>query len=241
VNAIVPTDINQFVDGKKLLSATLDAITTDAVDKLIADLPVVPEGEYRFNEEDPAHGWQPGKLHWYPVGGFLGNQANIKLSGSAVNPIGERVVNAIEALIELERQKELARDPASMAPKSPRDAVRRYFDLPPLDEIPEWTDHIQGMKPDAYIRALARRIMVTLRQQAKGKEYTITIQDDGLGQRADRIHKTLLSLGTSDKPDKPYLIGMFGQGGASAFHACECSWLISRRAPELLAARGFSQ
>lgn len=227
------TDITKLVDCNKLLASTLEAITTDSVDKLVASLPVVPEGEYRFHEEDPTEGWQPGKLHWFPVGGLLGNQANIKHAGSAVNPIGERVVNAFEALIELERQKELLRDPHALPPTSPRDAVRRYFELPPLDEIPEYTELIQGMKPDLFIRALARRILVTLKQQSKGKEYTVVIEDDGIGQRADRVHKSLLSLGASDKPDKPYLIGMFGQGGSSAFAACECSWLVSRRAPEL--------
>lgn len=231
--AVTATDITKVVDTTKLLTATLDAITTESIDKIIATLPVVPEGEYRFSEEDPSHGWQPGKLHWYPVGGLLGNQANIKHAGSAVNPIGERVVNAFEALIELERQKELLANPSAVAPKSPRDAVRHYFDLPPLDEIPDYTENIRGMKPDAYLRQLANRVLVTLRQQARGKEYTVVIEDDGIGQRADRIHKSLLSLGASDKPDKPYLIGMFGQGGSSAFHACECSWLLSRRAPEL--------
>ncbi len=230
---IAPTDITKFVDSKKLLAATLEAITSEAVDNLTHGLPVVPEGEYRFNQDDPTYGWQPGKLHWYPVGGLLGNQSNIKHAGNAVNPIGERVVNAFEALIELERQKELIIDPSSLPPKSPREAVRRYFDLPPLDEIPDFTDLIQGMKPSLYVRALAKRITVTLRQQAKGREYTVVVEDDGIGQRADRIHKSLLSLAASDKPDKPYLIGMFGQGGSSSFHACECSWLLSRRAPEL--------
>lgn len=230
---VTPTDITAVVDPTKLLTETLDAITTEALDKIIAKLPVVPEGEYRYNEQDPSHGWQPGKLHWYPVGGLLGNQANIKHAGSAVNPIGERVVNIFESLIELERQKELLADPTAAPPKSPRDAVRRYFDLPPLDEIPDYTENIRGMKPDQYLRQLANRALVSLRQQARGKEYTVVIEDDGIGQRADRVHKSLLSLGASDKPDKPYLIGMFGQGGSSAFHACECSWLVSRRAPEL--------
>jgi hypothetical protein len=230
---VTPTEITSIINPTELLTATTEAITAEAIDKIIATLPVVPEGEYRFNEEDPSHGWQPGKLHWYPVGGLLGNQANIKHAGSAVNPIGERVVNAFEALIELERQKELIADPAAVAPKSPRDAVRRYFDLPPLDELPDYTELIRGMKPDQYLRQLANRVQVSLRQQARGKEYTVIIEDDGIGQRADRIHKSLLSLGASDKPDKPYLIGMFGQGGSSSFHACECSWLMSRRASEL--------
>ena len=75
MTAITTTDISKLVDEKKLLAATLDAITTEAVDKLVATLPVVPEGEYRYNQDDPTHGWQQGKLHWYPVGGLLGNQA----------------------------------------------------------------------------------------------------------------------------------------------------------------------
>jgi hypothetical protein len=233
VKYITPTDISKLVDCKKLLAATLDAITSEGVDKLLTWLPVVPDLEYRFNKEDPAQGWQPGKLHWYPVGGLLGNQANIKHAGSAVNPIGERVVNAFESLIELERQKESLANPETTAPTSPRDAVLRYFDLPPLDEIPDFSEMIRGIKADHYVRQLAQRILVTLRQQAKGKEYTIVVEDDGIGQRADCVHKTILSLGASDKPDKPYLIGMFGQGGSSAFHACECSWLLSRRASAL--------
>jgi hypothetical protein len=233
MKAIPLTDITKLVDCRKLVADTLNAITVDAVDKLVASLAVVPEQEYRFNEDDPTVGWQPGKLHWYPVGGLMGNQANIKHAGAAENPIGERVVNAFEALIELEREKELLANPSATAPASPRDAVRRYFDLPQLDDMPDHTDLIRDMKPDAYLRTLAKRIMVTLRQQAKGKDYTITIDDDGIGQRADRVHKSLLSLGASAKPDKPYLIGMFGQGGSSAFAACKRTWMLTRRSPAL--------
>jgi len=230
---VSPTDITKFVDSTKLLKDTLAAITTDAVDHLILPLPVVPEGQYRFKDRDPAAGWQPGKLHWVPVGRLLGNQANIKHAGGPENPIGERTVNAIEALIELERQKELLRNADAPAPASPRDAVRRYFDLPPLDELPDHTDLIRGERPDKYVRALAERIKVTLKQQARGKDYTIIIEDDGIGQRADKVHETILSLGASDKPDKKYLIGMFGQGGSSALHASVYSWFLTRRAPEL--------
>src|SRR5262249_13037268 len=49
-----------------------------------------------------------------------------------------------------------------------------------------------------------------------------------------RMHSRLLSLGKTDKGDKPYLIGVFGQGGSSAYASCEYSWLLSRRSPELL-------
>jgi hypothetical protein len=233
VTTVQPTDITKFVNSETLLKDTIAAITTQAVEALLAPLPIVPELEYRFSERHPEAGWQPGKLHWYPVGGLLGNQANIKHAGSPENPIGERTVNAFEALIELERQKELLADPNAPAPTSPREAVRRYFDLPPLDELPDLTEPIRGMKPSRYVSTLAKRITVTLKQQARGKDYTIVVEDDGIGQRADRMHETMLSLGTSDKPDKPYLIGMFGQGGSSALHASVDSWFVSRRAPDL--------
>ena len=44
------------------------------------------------------------------------------------------------------------------------------------------------------------------------------------------MHRTLLSLGSSDKGDKPYLIGVFGQGGSSTYAASKYSWVLSRRA-----------
>src|SRR5262249_23623776 len=77
-------------------------------------------------------------------------------------------------------------------------------------------------------------IRVRLLREARPDEYTILIEDEGIGQVAENTHLTLLSLGTSDKPEKAYLIGVFGQGGSSAYAASEFSWLISRRAPGLL-------
>jgi hypothetical protein len=55
-----------------------------------------------------------------------------------------------------------------------------------------------------------------------------------MGQVPARMHETLLSLGQSDKADKPYLIGVFGQGGSSAFSVSEYSIIASRRAPVIL-------
>src|SRR5438105_15825030 len=93
---------------------------------------------------------------------------------------------------------------------------------------------MRGNKPVKEVTDLADRIRVLMRQEGKGKDYSVIVEDDGIGQTAARMHETLLSLGSSDKPDKPYLIGMFGQGGSSAFAASVYSWFVSRRAPELL-------
>jgi hypothetical protein len=233
VNAVRPTDITRIINPVELLRSTTNAVSGHAVEAILAKLPIVPEPDYRYNAKNPADTWQEDKLHWYPVGGDRGNAGRIKLAGAPENPIGERIVNAIEALIELERQKELIATAGVAPPLSPRDAVRRYFDLPPLDELPLHSGQIRGQRPLKYASDLASRITVSLKQEGKGKDYTILIEDDGIGQTAGRMHETLLSLGSSDKPDKPYLIGMFGQGGSSAFAASVYSWFVSRRAPDL--------
>jgi hypothetical protein len=66
------------------------------------------------------------------------------------------------------------------------------------------------------------------------REFAFLVRDKGMGQPADRVHSTLLSLGHTDKADKPYLVGVFGQGGSSAFAASHYSVVITRRAPDLL-------
>jgi hypothetical protein len=43
-----------------------------------------------------------------------------------------------------------------------------------------------------------------------------------------------MSLGSTTKADKPYLIGVFGQGGSSAYAVSRVSWLVSRRAHDCL-------
>jgi hypothetical protein len=62
----------------------------------------------------------------------------------------------------------------------------------------------------------------------------VAVEDDGIGQTPAWIHKTLLSLGSTTKADKWYLIGVFGQGGSSAYAVSKYSWVMSRRAPDLL-------
>jgi hypothetical protein len=54
-----------------------------------------------------------------------------------------------------------------------------------------------------------------------------------MGQVPAMMHKTLLSLGRTDKADKPYLIGVFGQGGSSAFSIAKYSVVVTRRAADI--------
>src|SRR5260370_572433 len=120
-----------------------------------------------------------------------------------------------------------------VAPSSPRDAVMRYFSLPPLDSIPKLKDHPKRKEISQRARALAKRININVTYSRPSDEFTVLISDEGIGQAPTRMHETLLSLGSSDKGDKPYLIGLFGQGGSSTYAASALSWCVSRRAPEV--------
>ena len=94
--------------------------------------------------------------------------------------------------------------------------------------------NIKGEKPQKFARELAKRLRVKVNHDKASKEFAVFIEDDGIGQTPSRMHETLLSLGSSDKGDKPYLIGLFGQGGPSTYATSEYSWCVSRRDARLL-------
>jgi hypothetical protein len=227
------TDLSQFVKPADFLRRILQTYSVKALQNVLATLPIVREDEYVYDDASPDTGWRPGHLHWVPVGLERNNAGRIQLAGSPENPIAERTVNAIEAMIEMSRQLELLEGDVP-APMSPKDAVRRYFELPPLAEVPRMKQMIGVKKPREHARDVARKIRVRLVRDKEERQYTVEIGDDGIGQTPEHMHSTLLSLGGSDKDDKPYLIGMFGQGGSSTYAACEYSWIVSRRHPQLL-------
>ncbi len=231
---VKPTDINGVVNPTKFLNQLLGAATSSAVNQLLVQLPIRDEHEYKFSIDEPAADWQEGMLHWMPVGRDRGNAGRVKLANRPINPIAERTINGMEALIELMRRMELLQDPSAPAPASPREAVARYFKLPPLDQLPTYEKLIDGKDARKYAREVARKLRVQLQWTAKEREFSVVIRDYGIGQAAARVHRTLLSLGSSDKGDKSYLIGVFGQGGSSAYAASEYSTVVSRRAPALL-------
>ena len=228
------TSLASLVDAGDFISMATRAVTSSDVKRLLSQLPITPEDEYVFNEEDPLAGWRPGHFHWIPVGGERGNAGRIKQANQPVNPIAERTVNGMEAIIEMARQRELLGRPSAEPPSSPREAVKRYFGIPSLDELPKLDDSETSKKIRSTARELARQLRVRLIFDKASREFTVAVEDDGIGQAPASIHRTLLSLGSTTKADKWYLIGVFGQGGSSAYAVSQYSWVISRRAPDLL-------
>lgn len=231
------TDLTKVMKPADFLKQAVGATSTDLMESLLAKLPIVPENDKSFDPTKPEAGWKEGYLHWIPVGRDRGNAGRIKLANQPVNPMAERIVNGMEALMELERARELVSSPGKPAPTSPRDAALRYFKIPALDKIPLIKDQKEYDRVWDAARALSRKLRVRLLppKKIKGKfQFAVLVEDEGIGQSPTHIHDRLLSLGSSDKGDKPYLIGLFGQGGSSAFAVSEYSWVLSRRAPDLL-------
>src|SRR5437899_2219844 len=136
------TNIADFIKPTEFLAQAIQANTVKAITSLLTQLPIVSENEYTFTAANPQKDWIEGKLHWIPLGKDRGNAGRIKLAGRPEGPIAERTINSMESLIELERRRDLLKDPASPEPQNPRQAVMRYFALPPLDQIPKLTKPI---------------------------------------------------------------------------------------------------
>jgi hypothetical protein len=231
------TSLRSSVDPTAFIAKAIRATTSSDIRGLLSELPIVPDDDYTYSKDNPEKGWQPGKFHWIPVGRDRGNAGRITLAATPINPIAERTINGMEAIIELERARELLRDSKAPAPTSPRDAVNRYFQIPTLDQIPKLDKSEASKALRIRARELARRLRVRVLFDKPSREFTVGIEDDGIGQTPDAIHETLLSLGTTTKGDKFYLIGVFGQGGSSAYAQCENSWVLSRRAKDTLGGR----
>src|SRR2546423_11520958 len=160
--AIIPAELGASVAPAAFLGAAAKATTAADVEGLLGKLPVVSEHGYSYHDDEPEKGWQPGKFHWIPVGRERGNAGRIKQANYPVNPIAERTVNGMEAIIELARQRELLGKPTSSDPASPREAVKQYFGLPPLDELPKLDESAASKATRTGARDLARQLRVRL-------------------------------------------------------------------------------
>ncbi len=162
----------------------------------------------------PGNGWK-----WVPLGGRPNNAGSVNLAVESGQALVERITNGLDAHIEL--QYELAGRPAEL--DSPRSAVTRFWELDAerlSRQSPRMARFIDDMAPTTVVRVVGSN-------ERRGA--SVIVEDSGIGQHPDDFPKTLLSLGESNKVDKPYLMGAFGQGGSSTFAYCDYSAIISRR------------
>jgi hypothetical protein len=81
---------------------------------------------------------------------------------------------------------------------------------------------------DFSLNGYDRRIAVVLSPSGNESAPTVDVVDDGIGLAPDQFPSTILSLQSGNKIQKWYLIGAFGQGGASALAFCDYALIVSR-------------
>ena len=156
--------------------------------------------------------------NWCPLGGRQANAANVETTEEPGPGIVERIVNAIDAMLELA----YLTNGRSEAPASPRSAADKYFGLSGgtfafLDE------------DRSLLNSLAPNIKVEAYESGVRKTLSVSVLDKGIGQHPEDLPSTILSLGASNKISKHYVCGAYGQGGSSTFAWCQYSIVISRR------------
>jgi len=164
---------------------------------------------------------------WFPLGGRENNSGSVNLAMDPGHALVERITNAMDAHIEL--QFEMAGRPSGLS--SPREAVRRLWNLETsrlTRESPSTAKFIDEMAPKNLVRVVGSE---------RRKDSAVIIQDSGIGQHPDDLPKTILGLQESNKNEKRYLMGAFGQGGSSTFAYCPYSLIISRRHKQCLGSR----
>src|ERR1051325_1585392 len=160
------------------------------------------------------------EVSWRAVGDRPNNSGTIQAAGDPARALLERVTNAIDAVIQR------AHDEHSGLPRcdTPKEAAQAWFGVPSA-----------GLHKlsNAELRKLAEDSVAILLLPGDGKaKRTIDIADAGTGLSPSQMPSTILSLNESNKLDKFYLAGAFGQGGSATLASAEYTLIASRSVRE---------
>ena len=195
----------------------IDPISLDAANSLLALAST--EDVKRWLREHVTDDVFENDSYWRPVGDQLSNAGAIEASPDEINPLVERIVNGMEAVIELKwRHAALGKEP-----ESPRDAIEKLFGIPNGESRVLSSDMAQGHANQVELILRGNRDLPT-----------VVVRDQGIGIHPIDFSETIVAIGQSNKGQKPYLIGMYGQGGSSAFEKSAYTIILSRRHPEHL-------
>ena len=163
---------------------------------------------------------------WRPVGDNEANYGLVNIGSDAGHALIERITNAIDAVIEREALRHLGGSHPDGAPRSPREAVELWLHVP--------GGRVANLEL-AERQRIADNVVVTLLESALKRRPSVMIRDYGVGLTPDLVPTTILSLSGTNKIDKSYLAGAYGQGGSTALAFSPRGVLfVSRRQPDLL-------
>jgi len=151
-----------------------------------------------------------------PLGYRPNNRGTVEVATDPGRSAIERITNAIDALLELEHSTHNGKPICS----TPRMAAQFWLGI----------DHSGlGATTQKQRQQLARRTVVTLEEGDGKSSRILTVRDTGIGLHPETMTTTILSLNESNKWQKHYLAGTFGQGGSSTFAFSKLSLIASRR------------
>lgn len=157
-----------------------------------------------------------GQVSWEPLGRD-NNRGPIESGGDPGRALLERITNAFDAVLELE----FVRHNGIPECRSSREAATAWLgvDARGLYQLSQ-----------AERQRLANRVLMTIHEGDGRGRRTVDIQDFGIGIAADQMPATILSLNESNKLEKFYLAGAYGQGGSSTYTASRFTVIASRSA-----------
>ena len=155
-----------------------------------------------------------------PLGDIPGNHGAVEVGGDSDSAATERVTNAIDATLDLAAEQK----PELKACHSPREFVEKCYGIP--------GGQLANEKNETRLERLADDVGITIGYDFGDKERTMTIdiRDTGIGIAPEKMPSTILSLHGTNKIEKWYLVGQFGQGGAVTLRFSEFSVIVSRKA-----------
>jgi hypothetical protein len=166
---------------------------------------------------------------WRHLGDKPGNYALVHVGSDPADALMERVTNAMDAVLEREAERR-----GELGLPDPREAASKLLGVP-AGRIWKMKDGPSATREEAR-RALAKQVVLTLREGTRREHPTAVVADAGIGQHPSNFPSTLTSLNESNKRDKFYLLGAYGWGGASVYAFSKYTVVVSRRQPDLLDA-----
>lgn len=160
-----------------------------------------------------------GVLEIRPVGGRPNNIGTVRVASDPGQASVERITNGMDAILELQAKLKGA------TAATPRDGAREWLGVDPTGLV---------SMTDSERRTLAENLSVIVDESGEERRPTLIVEDHGIGQHPTDFGGTLLSLNESNKVDKPYTMGAFGQGGSATLGFARATIVVSRRHPSCL-------
>jgi hypothetical protein len=155
------------------------------------------------------------QVSWTPVGGRPNNRGVIEVSADPGRSLVERLTNAVDAVLEAEHRLHGGRPECN----SPKEAALAWLNVP--------LSGLGSLLPTDR-RMLAELCSIRLLPGDGRESRIVEIRDMGIGLSAAELPRTILSLNESNKIEKRYLAGTYGQGGSSTFAISALTLIASR-------------